>query len=96
MVLKGAIEPDHVHLYVSMPPSLSISKYVNLVKGMTSCCLRKEFKGELKKFYWKPVLWATGYFVATVGEINDKVIKEYISKQESQEKKELNSGGAWG
>jgi len=96
IVLKGAIEPDHVHLYVSVPPSMSISKYVNLIKGMTSCLLRKEFKEELKQFYWKPVLWATGYFAATVGEINDKIIKDYISEQESQEKEELNSQDAWG
>lgn len=96
MILKGSIELDHVHLYVSIPPSLPISKYVNLIKGMTSCVLRKEFKEELKAYYWKPVLWATGYFVATVGEINDKVIRDYIAEQESQEKKEMNLAGIWG
>jgi len=96
MILKGSIELDHVHLYVSVPPSLPVSKYVNLIKGMTSCVLRKEFEEELKEIYWKPVLWATGYFVATVGEINDKVIKDYIAEQESQEKKELNTSSVWG
>lgn len=96
IILKGAIEPDHVHLYVSLPPSLAVSKYMNLIKGMTSCVLRKEFSKELKEFYWKPVLWADGYFVATVGEINDKVIRDYIAEQESQEQKGSNSGDVWG
>ena len=63
---------------------------------MTSSVLRKEFSEELKDFYWKPVLWADGYFVATVGEINDKIIRDYIADQESQEKKEVHSDDAWG
>ena len=43
IILKWAIEPDHVHLYISMPPSMSIAKYTNLVKGMTSKVIRDEF-----------------------------------------------------
>ena len=49
LVLKGSIEPDHIHLYVSIPPSLSISKYINYIKGMTSQMLRLEFADELSK-----------------------------------------------
>ena len=81
IILKGSIKIDHIYLYVSIPPSLSVSKYVNLIKGIISCLLRKEFKKKLQKFYWnKPVLWTTRYFVATVGEINDQIIRDYIAK----------------
>ena len=89
LVLKGSIEPDHIHLYVSIPPSLSISKYINYIKGMTSRMLRLEFADELSKYYWKPVLWSDGYFVATVGEISDQLIRDYIASQETREKKEV-------
>jgi putative transposase len=95
IVLKGAIEPDHVHLYVSMPPSLSVSQYLNFIKGMTSRVLRQEFAEDLAEFYWKPILWADGYFVATVGEINDEIIRQYIASQETREKEELNSKSVW-
>ena len=95
IILKWSIEPDHVHLYVSIPPSISISKYTNLVKGMTSKVIRNEFKDELRDIYWKPVFWADGYFVATIWEINDKVIRDYIEDQEGQEKKESNNTSAW-
>ena len=95
IILKWAIEPDHVHLYVSMPPSLSIARYAFLVKGMTSKVIREEFKEELKNIYWKPVFWADWYFVATVWEINDKVIRDYIAEQENQEAKASNDGSAW-
>ena len=96
IVLKGAIEPNHVHLYVSMPPSLPPSKYMNLIKGMTSAVLRDEFANELKTIYWKPVFWADGYFVATVGEITDDIIRKYIADQESQEQEVANAGAIWG
>ena len=95
IILKWAIEPDHVHLYVSIPPSLPISKYVNLVKWMISNVIRKEFEEELSHFYWKPVLWATWYFVATVWEINDKIIRDYIAQQEHQEKEGSNNSNIW-
>ena len=95
LVLKGSIEPDHIHLYVSMPPSLSVSKYVNYIKGMTSRMLRIEFTDELKTHYWKPVLWADGYFAATVGEISDELIRNYIAKQETREKEEINQEEVW-
>ena len=95
-ILKASIEPDHVHLYVSVPPSISPSKYMNLIKGMTSAVLRKEFQEELSHFYWKPVLWADGYFVATVGELTDQIIRDYIADQESREKEDLNRDDVWG
>ncbi len=95
-VLKWAIEKDHVHLYVSMPPSLSVSKYVNFIKGRTAFVLNREFKKELRLALWKGALWAVGYFVATVWEINDKIVRNYIEEQESKEKESLNSDKVWG
>ena len=96
LILKGSVEIDHIHLYISIPPSLSVSKYVNLIKGMTSRLLRCEFQTLLKMYYGKkPVLWADGYFVATVGEISDKLISDYITEQESREKSESNRQAVW-
>ena len=73
-----------------------MSKYVNLIKGMTSNVLQEEFKEDLKHVYWKSVFWAVGYFVTTVGEINDTLIRDYIEGQESREKDESNSDEVWG
>ena len=49
----------------------------------------------LASHYWKPVLWADGYFVATVGEISDQLIRDYIASQETREKKEVNKKDVW-
>ncbi len=82
-VISGAIGRDHVHILVSCPPSLSVSKLVQQLKGKTSRILQMEFK-ELKRRYWGQHLWATGYFVRSIGAINEKTIKDYIENQEDE------------
>jgi putative transposase len=79
-IISGAVSSDHIHIYVSMPPSLSISKFVQFVKGATSRKLQLEFE-ELRKRYWGQHVWSRGYFVATAGNVTDEIIREYIRKQ---------------
>lgn len=59
-------EKDHVHLLVSYPPKISISKLVNYLKGVSSRRLRQYYKTEISKFYWKGVLWSPSYFAGAV------------------------------
>jgi len=78
-------EEDHVHLYISIPPRQPIPYVVQMLKGRTSKVIRKEFNIYLREYYWKPVLWAVGYFVATVGEITHQTIKNYVETQGKQD-----------
>ena len=80
-ILSIWMEEDHVHMYISIPLSKPVSKLVNALKWPTSRYIRKEFKEELKEWYWKPVLWADWYFIATVWEINHETIKNYVDMQ---------------
>ena len=77
----GSLSPDHIHLLVSVPPSLSLSKLVQYIKGKTSRKLLMEFN-QLKKRYWGQHLWARGYFAVTVGNLNEQQVQEYIENQE--------------
>ncbi|HEY5561216.1 MAG TPA: IS200/IS605 family transposase [Clostridiaceae bacterium] len=83
-VLAGHVGKDHVHLLVSVPPNVSVSKIVQYIKGYTSRKLLMEFK-DLNKKYWGQHLWATGYFAASSGNVTDEVIMEYIRNQEIDE-----------
>ena len=60
-IIKGHISKDHVHLFVSVPPRISVSKLVQLLKGVSSRKLLMEDKN-LQKQYWGQHLWARGYF----------------------------------
>lgn len=82
-IIKGAISKDHVHVLISCPPSISISKIVQQIKGKSSRVLLQEYK-DLKRRYCGQHLWASGYFCRSVGEITDKIIKEYIENQQDE------------
>ncbi len=83
-IIRGRVASNHVHMYVSVPPYMSISKIVQAMKGKTSRKIQIEFP-ELRKRYWGKHLWAVGYFVRTSGNVTDSMIKEYIDGHESKE-----------
>ncbi|MEO6169157.1 MAG: IS200/IS605 family transposase, partial [Chitinophagales bacterium] len=84
---KGHVSKDHVHLFVSVPPHLAISKLVQYLKGKSSYKLMMENK-QISKEFWGRHVWGRGYFVATSGNITDEVIMEYIEKQDDEKKDE--------
>ena len=80
-ILKGHVSKDHIHLLVSAPPQLSVSKLVQYLKGKSSVKLQQEFK-HLQKEYWGRHIWARGYFAASSGNVTDEIIAEYINNQD--------------
>lgn len=84
-IISIGIEDDHVHIYCSIPHSQHLPYVLQMFKGRTSKIIRKEYAAYLKDYYWKPLLWATGYFIATVGEITHETVKRYVEEQGKQE-----------
>ena len=83
-ILAGHVSKDHVHLLVSAPPHLSVSKLVQYIKGYSSRKLQMEFK-ELNDQFWGRHLWGRGYFAVSSGNVTDDVIAEYIKTQDIAE-----------
>ena len=84
-IIKGHVSGDHVHLMVSVPPQISVSRMMQRTEGRTSRKLQDEYKG-LRKAFWGQHLWARGYFAATTGNVIDDVIKKYIEEQHKMER----------
>ena len=84
-ILKGHVSKDHVHLFVSIPPQLPVSKLAGRVKGKTSRKLLAENR-RLAKEFWGRHLWARGYFAASSANVTDEVIMQYIAAQDLQER----------
>jgi len=76
-ILNGVVSKDHVHILVSAPPTMVPSEIMRRIKGRTSSKLFEEFP-LLKKRYWGRHFWARGYFCATVGEMTEEMIREYL------------------
>lgn len=80
VIKKVNTDQDHIHLLVSIPPTMSVGSVVRLIKTNTARELNKKFP-HLKQVYWgTQSLWSAGYFVSTVG-INEEIIRRYIENQ---------------
>ena len=90
-VVELNVQIDHIHLVVSIPPKVSISEYMGIVKGKIAIKLFKSYPNLKRKPYWGNHFWARGYFVNTVG-INEDMIIRYVKYQEQEEKKEEGNG----
>ena len=80
------VQSDHVHMVVSIPPRLSVSDFMGVLKGKTAIRIFKSHPNLKKKPYWGNHFWARGYFVNTVG-INEEMIRRYVKFQEEEERK---------
>ena len=85
-VVELNVQEDHVHLLVSVPPKVSISNLMGVLKGKIAIKLFKSYPNLKKKPYWGNHFWARGYFVSTVG-LDEELIKKYVKHQEQEEKK---------
>ena len=80
------IQEDHIHLMVSVPPKVSISSLMGVLKGKIAIKLFKSYPDLKVKPYWGHHFWARGYFVNTVG-VDEEMIRKYIKYQEKEERK---------
>ncbi len=92
-ILSGHIAVDHVHLLVSVPPQVSVSKLMQRIKGRSSRRMLEEF-GELSRQFWGRHFWARGYFAASSGNVTDEIIKQYIESQGQTSPSEEDDGFA--
>ena len=86
-LLEGRVCKDHVHMYVAIPPKISVSDAMAYIKGKSSLMIfdrHPEFGHGWRNWHF----WARGYYVATVGNVNESTIVEYIKNQEENDKLE--------
>lgn len=71
---------DHVHIFVSVLPSMSIPQIMKKIKGATSLKLREEFL----QLNAMPSLWTRSYFVSTECNVSSETIKWYVDTQKTR------------
>ena len=84
-IVELNIQVDHVHLLVMIPPKLSVSDYVGIIKGRTAIRIFKKFQHLKRKPYWGNHFWSKGYCVDTVG-LDEEKIRKYVKYQENKER----------
>ena len=80
------IAEDHVHMFVSFPPRMSISNVVGKLKSITASVIFQEYP-EVKRELWGGHFWQVGYFVRTSGDqVTTEMIRNYIEYHNQEEK----------
>ena len=85
-IIRGHVSKDHIHLFISMPPQISVAKIAQYLKGKTSRKILQDFPA-LNKRFWGQHVWARGYFATSSGAITDETIMEYIKNQDDDREK---------
>ena len=74
------VMPDHVHLFLSIPPSDSVADAVKVLKGTSARTLFMSYPA-LREQLWGGHLWNPSYYVGSAGEVSAEVITRYIEQQ---------------
>ena len=74
-------EDDHVHLLVSDPPKVALSKLVNSLKGVSSRRVRAAKLPSVQAKLWGSALWSPSDYAGSTGGACIGVVRRYIENQ---------------
>lgn len=80
-LLELVVRPDHVHMFVSFPPTIAPYQIMHQVKGETSHALREQFPWLKTRI---PSLWTRSYYCGTAGTVSSETVRKYIEAQEGR------------
>ena len=83
-IIEAEVCLDHVHMFLEIPPKLSVSTFIGYLKGKSSVMIYQRW-GNLKYKYRNSSFWCRGYYVDTVGK-NEVEIQKYIKEQLSEDR----------
>ncbi len=75
------VMPDHVHLFIAVPPTDAPQHFVNQFKGYSSRVLRQRFPHLTRLL---PSLWSRSYYVGSAGHVSAETIERYIAAQKTR------------
>lgn len=75
------IAPDHVHLFVEVPHTMSVSRALQLFKGYSAFKLLRKHPW-LRRYFQKGHFWSPGKFFRSVGNTTMDAVQHYISQSQ--------------
>jgi putative transposase len=75
-------DKNHVHILISFTPNVKINSIVRIIKQESTIKSWKMYGSYLSRYYFKEkTLWSDGYFVSSIGYVDQNTIKNYIINQ---------------
>jgi len=75
------VDKDHVHILLTISPTICVASYVRRIKQSTTQSLWPRFSWLKKQFWLEKTFWSDGYFVCSVGNASADTIRKYIQEQ---------------
>lgn len=78
------VDSDHVHIYLEIPPQISVGKAVRVLKSLSARHMFTKFP-YLKRTFWSDQMWSPSYFVRSVGEgVTAETVRRYIEMHDNR------------
>jgi len=84
-LVEGNLMPDHIHMWLSIPPMHSVAFVIGFIKGKSAVRIHRQILGHKKNTGLH--FWIRGCCVRTVG-LNEETIRKYIREQKALEKRQ--------
>ena len=95
-IVELEIPVDHINMVVKSEPKLCPSRIMQTIKSISARNFFKLYPQIKRKYFWGGRLWTSSFFVETIGNANEEVIRKYVKNQLSkmdekeQKSKQLN------
>jgi putative transposase len=91
-IVEIEVPEDHIHMVVRCEPRVSPSDIMQVIKSISARQFFKLHPDIKKRYFWGGKLWTQSYFVETIGNANEEVIRRYVRNQlEEMDKAEKRS-----
>jgi len=80
-IVELEVPDDHIHMVVKSEPKQCPSRIMQIIKSLSARNFFKLCPEIKKKYFWGGKLWTQSFFVETIGNVNDKVIRKYVRAQ---------------
>ena len=80
-IVELEVPADHIHMVVKSEPKNCPSSIMQIIKSISARTFFKLYPEIKKKYFWGGKLWTQSFFVETIGNANDKVIRQYVRGQ---------------
>ena len=77
-IYKLHVAVDHVHIFVELPATMSVSRALQLFKGYSAFKLLSKHPW-LRRYFTKGHFWSPGKFFRSVGNTASEAVEHYIN-----------------
>ena len=80
-IIELEVPVDHIHMVVRTEPKIAPSYIMQVIKSISAREFFNAYPEIKQRYFWGGKLWTQSYFVETIGNANEEVIRAYVNNQ---------------